>query len=281
MLTISDVAERSGVPAGTLRMWEDRHGFPHPQRLESGHRRYTEDQVDAIRAVVGARAAGLSLGAAIERVAGAGAGEERRDSIFGLLRRHRPELAPDLIPKSRMIALSHAIEDECLAGAYAPVLIGSFQRTRFFRAAEPRWRTFAQGAAVTVAFVDLMSPRRTRAGRDADITRVVVDRSHPLNREWAIVCYAPGACAALAGLEAPGQAQRPDSSRRFEAIWTVDPELVYDAALAAAAIAERNQPRTAQRLRDALGPRPAPSAPEARAVAGLARRMVSYVSEPA
>ena len=41
-LTISDLAQRTGVSAATLRAWETRHGFPTPTRRESGHRRYDE-----------------------------------------------------------------------------------------------------------------------------------------------------------------------------------------------------------------------------------------------
>src|SRR4051795_4488106 len=243
-LTIREVAARSGVPAGTLRMWEERYGFPKPRRLPSGHRRFTEDQVEQVRAVVAARDSGLSLPAAIERVSGAP--HERRESLFGLLRLRRPELAPELIPKPRMIALSHAIEDECLARAHAPVLIGSFQRERFFRAEEPRWAGFAQTAAVAVAFADF----DTRT--DSNPVQVHVNRDQQLNREWAIVCFAAGTCAALAGWEPPGQDHATDSERKFEAIWTVDPELVYEAADAAASIAESENQAIGHQIRAAL-----------------------------
>jgi DICT domain-containing protein len=251
-------------------MWEERYGFPQPKRLPSGHRRFSEEQVEAVRAVVAAREAGLSLPAAIERVAGAP--QERRESLFGLLRLRRPELAPELIPKSRMVALSHAIEDECLARAHAPVLIGSFQRERFFRAEEPRWQGFAQTAAVAVAFADFKTNAAARP------IQLHVNRDQQLNREWAIVCFAPGASAALAGWEPPGQDDVPDAERSFEAIWTVDPELVYEAAESAAALAERESAAAAEQIRKALGPRPAPSGPDVRGVAALARRMVTYVT---
>src|SRR6476661_1430918 len=101
-LTIREVAERSGVPAGTLRMWEERYGFPSPTRLPSGHRRYAEDDVAAVRAVLAARDAGLSLPAAIERVGGSPA-PQRTDSLYALLRLRRPELAPEMVPKPRMV----------------------------------------------------------------------------------------------------------------------------------------------------------------------------------
>jgi DICT domain-containing protein len=269
-LTIREVAARSGVPAGTLRMWEERYGFPSPQRLPSGHRRFTQDQVDAVRSVVAARESGLSLPAAIERVTGAE--DERRDSLYAVLRLRRPELAPELIPKPRMIALSHAIEDECLARAHAPVLIGSFQNERFFAAEQPRWHDFATTAAVAVAFADF----ETRT--DTQPLQVHIGRDHVLTREWAIVCLAPAASAALAGWEPPGQGDIPDGERQFEAIWTVDPELVHDAADAAASLAQRVEPSVGARIRNALGPRPAPSGADVRGVAALARRMVAYVS---
>src|SRR4051794_28441994 len=270
-LTIREVAARSGVPAGTLRMWEERYGFPMPQRLPSGHRRFTGLHVDQVRAVVAAREDGLSLPAAIERVTAAP--EERRESLYGLLRLRRPELSPELVPKRRMIALSHAIEDECLARAHAPVLIGSFQQERFFRSEEPRWKGFAQTASVAVAFADF----ETRT--DTQPAQIHVNRNHQLNREWAIVCFAPGANAALAGWEPPGQDYVPDPERQFEAIWTVDPELVYEAADAAATLVEAESPELAERIRRGLGGRPAPSGPDVRGVAALARRMVSYVSD--
>jgi DICT domain-containing protein len=267
VLKIQHVAERAGISPATLRVWEERYGFPLPARLPSGHRRYTEDQADQVRAVLAAREAGMSLPAAIERVAGA---RHEPASLFGVLRLRRPELTPERIPKRRMVALSHAIEDECLARAHAPVLVGSFQRARFFRAEQRRWEGFAQSAAIAVAFADF----RTRI--DSNPVRLHVQRQARLNSEWAIVCFAPGASAALVGWEPPG---RRKGTREFEAIWTVDPELVWEAADAAASLAERIEPKIAARMREALGPRPAPSGAEVRGVAALARRMVSYVTE--
>ena len=266
--SIADLSRATGVPPGTLRMWEERHGFPAPERLPSGHRRYSESDVQQVRAVIAAREAGLSLPVAIERATGA----ERGQSIYALLRQRRPELAPERVPKPRLTALSHAIEDECIQRAQAPVLVGSFQRTRFYRAAQPRWRGFARTAAVAVALADF----------DTDLgpspLEVHVDRDHPLSQEWSVVCHGAGAAACLAGWEPPGQDDRADAEREFELIWTVDPELVHEAAQAAADIIAAAAPKVAARVRAAIGPPPPPSPPEVRSVAALARRMVAYVS---
>ena len=63
---------RTGVSEGTLRMWERRHGFPLPERLPSGHRRYRESDVELVLRVVRERDSGLSLAAATARCAGGG-----------------------------------------------------------------------------------------------------------------------------------------------------------------------------------------------------------------
>lgn len=46
--SIAAVSKLSGVSCHTLRVWERRYGFPAPQRLESGHRRYSADHVNLI-----------------------------------------------------------------------------------------------------------------------------------------------------------------------------------------------------------------------------------------
>lgn len=46
--TVSEVEERTGVPASSLRQWERRYGFPRPQRSASGYRFYSDDDLAAI-----------------------------------------------------------------------------------------------------------------------------------------------------------------------------------------------------------------------------------------
>ena len=52
-LSIGELARRTGVPAATLRSWEDRYDFPRPERMAGGHRRYAESdsgRIEEIRA---------------------------------------------------------------------------------------------------------------------------------------------------------------------------------------------------------------------------------------
>ena len=83
-------------------MWEQRHGFPVPKRLPSGHRRYSHLDVELIRQVMRDRESGLELRAAVENAKRAARGERpviEDDSIYSGLRRRRPDLKSYLLTK--------------------------------------------------------------------------------------------------------------------------------------------------------------------------------------
>ena len=270
-LTMREVCARAGIEAPTLRMWESRHGFPEPQRLPSGHRRYSERDVELIRQVLEGREAGLSLTAAIERARAARPVSD--DSVFAGLRRHRPDLQPYLLPKHTLIALSHAIEDECCARAERPVLFGSFQRERFYRDSEARWRELARTAASALVMADF---DEVHAEPGAPV-EVPIDRSDPVGREWSIVCDGEQYSACLAAWERPGQGDVADLERLFETIWAVEPEVVRAAARISCALAAQAAPEAADRALGLLGGEPPPSGGQVRLVSALTSRMVAYV----
>ena len=56
--SIAAVSRATGIGVETLRAWERRYGKPKPRRLPSGHRRYTDRQVEWLRKVAEAIAAG-------------------------------------------------------------------------------------------------------------------------------------------------------------------------------------------------------------------------------
>jgi MerR family transcriptional regulator, light-induced transcriptional regulator len=273
-LAIGEIVERTGVSEGTLRMWERRHGFPAPQRLASGHRRYRESDVELVAGVLRERAAGMSLAAAITRVQEAGASTEA--SIFAGVRRLHPDLRPIRLRKGVLLALSRAIEDESCAQAERPLLFGSFQRERFYRQSERRWRDFARTAAVTVVFADFEQARLPERGP----AEVPIDRSGPLTREWAVVCEAPGHAVCLAGLELPAARAGRDATRGFEVIWSVEPAVVRAAMQVCVGLAERAAPELADRLADrapALDPGP-PADHQLRLAAAIATRTLGQLS---
>lgn len=59
---IRTVSELTGVNAITLRAWENRYGLVKPVRKESGHRLYSQDDIDLINRVVGLLDRGIRIG---------------------------------------------------------------------------------------------------------------------------------------------------------------------------------------------------------------------------
>jgi DICT domain-containing protein len=275
-LTIGDLAERTGVAPATLRMWESRHGFPRPRRLASGHRRYDEPDVDLVRAVLRRRDSGVRLEVAIAGVALARASEPPgAPSIHATMRRLHPDLHPQRLRKSTLLAMSWAIEDECCARAERPMIFGAFQEERFYRAAKERWTELARVARSTMVLAGFPgAPAGAPGGRT---TFVVLPEDAPMRREWAVVCDAAQYPAVLTAWELPGQSGVPDAQRLFETIWTIDPAAVRDAARACAQVAQQlGHPEAAPLLYElADAPRPAPV--ETLQAASLLNRVVAYV----
>jgi MerR family transcriptional regulator, light-induced transcriptional regulator len=270
-LTISDLAERTGVPPATLRSWESRYGFPRPLRLDGGHRRYAEPDVVAVLEVLRHRAAGLGLTEAVRR---ATTGSLRSRSIYAELRRGHSELTSQVLSKRSLVALSHAMEDECCARAEEPLLFAGFQRDTFLRQSYARWVELARTARAAVVFADLSAPLPPRPGMPIE---VALPRDAPLNREWVVVCDAPDLPACLVAVERPGQESDPDSRRRFDALWTLDPRAVRYASRVAATLADEYRPGW-RPTELTLLEEDAPSASvDLRRASGLLNRVASYL----
>jgi DICT domain-containing protein len=271
-LSIGDLAARTGVPIATIRSWESRYGFPSPSRAGGGHRRYAEGDVAAVEEVLAHRRAGLSLEAAVRRATTAPVSPR---SVFAEVRRHHPELMPQVLSKSTLAALSHAIEDECCARAAVPLLFGGFQRAQFLRPSQDRWADLARTARAAVVFAHSASPAPVAPGV---LTEVRLPDDAPLNREWFLVCDAADLPAFLAAVELPRERPVPDGRRTFETLWSVDPQVVRTASRAAAAIADDYRPdwRPAGRpLPEADDP--APASNDLARAAALFDRMLGYV----
>jgi DNA-binding transcriptional MerR regulator len=216
LLTIGDVASQTGVRVATLREWERRHGFPIPERLPSGHRRYSPADVDQVREVLARQRTGLALGAAIRMVRGLAPPSA---SVFAAA------LSASTRPATRfsrrtMLAISRAIEDAVAATGEHGVLVGCFQRADRFDPARARWRELARGATASVVLADFAEARIADG-----IVEVPIDEGSPLLREWSIAVASPRLRACLVGWEWLGE-----RGSRFEALWSVDSDVV-DATL--------------------------------------------------
>jgi DICT domain-containing protein len=269
LIGIGVLSRLTGASEATLRTWERRHGLLQPQRLPGGHRRYRAADAELVRHVLAERAVGVPMAVAAARA------RERVDhpatSIYATLRRRRPDLQPQTLTPATMLALSRAIEDESLSRAERPVLFGSFQRERFYRSSASRWRELATGAAFAAVFADFAAAAEPGEGP----AEVPVARDHPLSREWAVVCDAAGHDVCLFGWERPGSRT---GQRRFEAVWSVEPDVVREAARICAQVASAHiaiPGAVADRLRS---PAAALTDEQLRLATAVTARALSYLS---
>lgn len=275
-LTIGDLAERTGVTPATLRVWESRHGFPRPVRLDSGHRRYAEGDVDLVLQVLRRRDGGSRLEVAIAAVALTQASvtdPPKAPSIYATMRHLRPGLPPQRLQKSTMLGLSWAIEDECCSRAERPMVFGAFQKEHYYRTAQERWTEIARVSRSTMVFAGFATEPDAVEGT----TFVHLPDDAPMRREWAVVCDAPDHPALLTAWELPGQSGVPDRQRLFECIWTVEPGAVRDAARTCARVAQQFGCDEAVPLLYELADNPPPPPVELLQATSLLNRVVAYV----
>ena len=271
-LTIGDLARLTGVPTTTLRSWESRYGFPRPTREADGaHRRYPESEVQAVLDVLARRRSGVALATAVQRVVEV---PLHSTSVFADVRLRHPDLAPQVLSRSTLVAMSRAIEDECCARAAQPLLFGGFQRETFLRGSYRRWRELARTARRTVVFADFPAPAAIEPGLPIEVP---LPRDAQLNREWLVICDSPDLPAFLSAVERPGQDARRPADRVFEAIWSVDPLVVRDASRVAAALADRYRPGWREDEPVLPDEDPAPGSPDLRRASALFDRVVGYL----
>lgn len=274
-LQIKDVAEATGITPGTIRMWEQRHGFPEPRRTESGYRVYSPGDVETLRRVLALKHRGLSIATAIERARASGGSPSDHLSIYAAVSGGDHGARPQVLRKSTLVALSRAIEHETLARAARPILFGAFQREPFFREVEPRWRRMAAHADACAVFADFPEVRH-----HLGLTEIPVAECDALGNEWSVIVDAPGYSACLLAWEQPGVTQPgdpDDMTRRFEAIFTLDARATRRAVEAAVQLAGRADPEYAERVGDLLAERPLAIEQPAPALTALSNRVVAYL----
>lgn len=273
-LAIKDVAERTGLGAGTVRMWEQRYGFPTPRRTPAGYRRYSSEDVEVLRRAVALKAGGLSIPAALARAREATVGATDRPSIYGaVLAAERMPIRPRKLRKRTLLAMSRAIEDEAMASASGPVCFGAFQQERFYRPVEHRYQRLARQADVACVFADFAEVHQAAGGP----LEVPIDPDSTLGQEWTVIVDAPGFGACLIAWEESAGGDPDDLERRFEALWTLDPRTVRHASRAAAGLVAHADPVRGAEVRALLEDRPTSREHPTSALTALTNRMVEYL----
>lgn len=257
--SIGVLAARAGVTPGTLRTWENRFGFPSGERSPSGHRRFTDADVELVRRVLEVRDGGLPLQVAIDTVVrDRDVADER--SVFAAAAAAAPGVRPLRFGRRALIAASHAVEDECLARGDRAVVLGAFQLGHRYASSRHRWEELGRTAAWAAVVADF--DEDTPADLTASPVRCQVPGDSPLRREWAVVCLGDSYAALVAAWEVPSGAAEP----AYEAVISTHRAVAVAAARVLTGVVRNaggEVPASATRLVDAVRPAPATSSVDA------------------
>ena len=197
--SIGVLADRTGLTPTVLRTWENRFGFPAGTRTPSGHRRFSDVDVDLVRQVQDLRSSGVSLGTAVDTV------QRRRrrpdESVHAVLARDFPHLGRQRLGRRALVAASYAVEDEALARDERPLVLGSFQAGHRFADQRHRWDELARTAAwaAVVAEFDDALP----ADPSATPARCQLPDRSAMRREWTVLTLTDSRAALVSAWEVP------------------------------------------------------------------------------
>lgn len=132
--------------------------------------------------------------------------------------------------KTSLTALSHAMEDQVLAGDDSPLMIASFQQERFYRQEAHRYLRLAE-ITPHIYVLAAADTKFANAGGAARHETIAFAPEDALIHEWHLVVVGEQYTACLICREHHQSSQQPkflrgaptlDQSRRFEGIWTLD-----------------------------------------------------------
>jgi DICT domain-containing protein/signal transduction histidine kinase len=153
-------------------------------------------------------------------------------SLLQELLEAQPQLRSQMYFKSSLTALSHAMEDQVLAGTDQPLVIACFQRERFYRQESHRYLRIAD---ITPHVYVLAAPETDFKNASGVHETIAFSPEDGLSKEWHLVVIGREYAVCLVcreHIQAADKGQLPhmDQSRRFEGVWTFDRQVSCTAA---------------------------------------------------
>ncbi|MBE9129217.1 MULTISPECIES: DICT sensory domain-containing protein [unclassified Coleofasciculus] len=176
-----------------------------------------------------------------------------KTSVLASLLKVMPQLRQQVYFKSSLTALSHAMEDQVLAGSEQPLIIACFQRERFYRQEAHRYRRIAQR---THQLYVLAAPETEFKNSSDSHESIAFDPADALSKEWHLVVIGQQYANCLLCREKATPISNRlnsemDTSRRFEGIWTFDRNVSIKAAELLLNRIEVYRPELADKLQQA------------------------------
>ena len=172
------------------------------------------------------------------------------NSVLAKLLEILPHLRSQIYFKTSLTALSHAMEDQVLAGTENPLTIACFQRERFYRQEAQRYRRIGQKSDQVYV---LAVPETHFKNASGIHETVAFEPTDALCQEWHLVVVAQTYASCLVCREIPGMTNMPeigdmDRVRRFEGIWTFDRRVSCEAAKVLLNRIEEYRPELAEKI---------------------------------
>jgi len=129
-MRIGEIASQSGVPAKTIRFWEDQHLLPPPARTPAGYRDYDPGMVERLAFIRHAQAAGLTLDAIHQVLDIRDGGQPPCIHVTGLIAQRLGEVDARLAELTRtrdqlvILAARAAAQDPADCQGYCSIIAG-------------------------------------------------------------------------------------------------------------------------------------------------------------
>ena len=174
-------------------------------------------------------------------------------SVLADLLQAMPQLRQQVYFKASLTALSHAMEDQVLAGSDQPLVIASFQREHFYRTEANRYRRIAERTSQVYV---LAAPEAEFKNSSEHYETVAFEPTDALSQEWHLVVIGRNYANCLVCREKSTDVsellnQEIDSSRRFEGIWTFNRNVSNQAAELLLNRIENYRPELATKIAEA------------------------------
>ena len=157
----------------------------------------------------------------------------KSNSVVTELLKAFPTWRTQMYFKSSLTALSHAMEDQVLAGSEQPLIVASFQKERFYRQEAHRYRRI--GTKTNHVYV-LAAPETEFKHSSGLYETIAFSSQDALAQEWHLVVIGKNYASCLICREKTISAKTPptgkamDNNRRFEGIWTFERDVTQKAA---------------------------------------------------
>lgn len=155
-------------------------------------------------------------------------------SVLEELLQNLPSLRSQIYFKASLTALSHAMEDQVLAGTGQPLVVANFQQERFYRQEARRYLRISE---ITPQVYVLAAPETEFKHSSENYETIAFEPDDELRHEWHLVVVGQQYSTCLIcrerqmpipEVESPELAA--DQTRRFEGIWTFDRQVSLVAA---------------------------------------------------